>query len=156
MVILIVAIISSMAMPVYNYLKKFAQNAACVANLRGLFYGLHSYTQDHDRVWPQQPDSLDAEQDVSNWWFTALQPYINQQKSWICPSDFLQEQMRKQPNPPFISSYHVTPFDEVPDIAYTWYQPWAVEKYENHGKAHGPNMLMPDGAVKAGVSLLGN
>jgi len=158
MIMVIISMVATLSMPAYTYLKKHAQNAQCISNLRSIHLGFTSYLSDHEAVWPQKPTNVSGDEAVSNFWYTALQSYGLSISLWTCPTDFdttdpAQKAKLQQQNA-FISSYMVTPYNPLPSTAYQWYQPWVVEKYENHGQGQGPNILMPDGAVRRGVSLL--
>ncbi|MCE9520447.1 MAG: type II secretion system GspH family protein [Verrucomicrobia bacterium] len=155
LVMTIVALLLTISFPAFSYLKNRAANAACTANLRGIGTGLTLYLQDHDNIWPQVPESVfDREQDESMWWEATLREYGVARKDWICPADTLQKQPgRVQNKDEFISSYAVTLFDELPQTAYRWKQPWVIERGSPHGSLNGPNMVMPDGSIAQGLAM---
>ncbi len=153
-VLTIVTMITSLAFPLYNKLKAKAQSAACIGNLRVLHMGFSNYIQDHDMCWPQKPDdSGGQEEDNWKWWNKTLRPYDVPKKSWVCPSDKDNNSDITSPDGGFIGSYIVTEFDEFPNTAYRWNQPWLIERGENHGKLEGPGMAMPDGSIQHGIPL---
>jgi prepilin-type N-terminal cleavage/methylation domain-containing protein len=160
MVLVIIALLATLAFPLYAALKARAGLAGCLSNLRVIGVGLNVYLQDHDMIWPQLPRTADGKPDyfsgdpakLSSWWEKTLEPYGVYQKHWICPSD--ESRMNADPKTqPFTASYGVTFFDELPNTAFRWAQPWAKESSGMHG-TRGPNMLMPDGTILEGLSVL--
>ena len=154
MVLVIISILSVLAMPVYSTLKSHAQNVVCLGNLRGLHNSLNVYLQDHEMVWPQIPDAIEEEHMISKWWLDTLKPYGMTQHYLTCPADLMQQDKFKHPEG-FEASYTITSFDELPNTAFKWRQPWALEKWQNHGGDKGPNLLFPDGHIERGVALFG-
>ncbi len=160
MVMIIVAILSTMVFPLYSALRQKAGLAGCLSNLRIIGIGLNTYLQDHNMVWPQLPKGVDGKPDyfggdpvqLANWWKDTLTPYDVATKHWICPSDKarLEDQTVRQR---FTASYGATFFDEYPNTAFKWKQPWAKENSGMHGM-RGPNMLMPDGTIIEGIPTL--
>lgn len=151
-VVVIIVILASLIVPLVGHFKRKAQDAGCMTNLRSLHASLGSYMLDHSRVWPQIPngtlddDSGDSENDsVAEFWFKTLEPYGAHRETWLCPSErasFKTDFDEKV----FDSSYGVTEFEDTPDIAYKWYQPWLVERGGFHmGDA---NRVMPDGSIR--------
>lgn len=135
-----------------------ASDAGCKANLRTLHAGLSTYMQDHSLVWPQVPDSiLDEESEESDkeaeWWFNLLKDYDVPKKTWICPGDNDRKKILESEDL-HVSTYSITQFDDVPNTAYRWKQPWAIEDGDMHGKGKGPNMIFPDGSIQKGMSLM--
>jgi hypothetical protein len=74
------------------------------------------------------------------------------ERHWVCPSDLTRIQDLDEKKP-FSASYGATFFDELPNTAFLWNQPWAKESSGMHG-TRGPNMLMPDGTIREGLSIL--
>ena len=153
MVLVIISILAVLAMPVFTSLNAHAQNVVCLGNLRGLHTSLTACLIDHDSVWPQIPDTMTDDVAISKWWKETLTPYGMTERYLTCPADLPKNDKRK-PGHPFESSYVITNFDELPNRAFLWKQPWAIERWENHGGSKGPNMLYPDGSVQRGVSML--
>lgn len=156
LVLTVVALLLSISLPAFGYLRSKAANAACVGNLRGIGAALTLYLQDHNNIWPQVPESVfDIEEDESMWWETTMKEYDLARKHWMCPADV---QKNKPPGQTlgkdeFISSYAVTLFDELPHTAYRWKQPWVIERASFHNSKDGPNMLMPDGSIAQGMAF---
>ncbi len=44
-------------------------------------------------------------------------------------------------------------FDEYPNTAFRWKQPWALERMGAHGISRGGNLLMPDGTIQEGYAF---
>ncbi len=160
MVLVIVALLSFLAFPTYAALKARAGLAGCLSNMRVIGIGLNGYLSDHNMVWPQLPRGSDGKPNffggdpaqLSNFWRDTLEPYGVFEKHWICPSDMTRVNAESEKQP-FTASYGVTYFDELPQTAFRWAQPWAKESSGMHG-TRGPNMLMPDGTIREGLSIL--
>ena len=154
----IIALLITLSFPAYTFVKARMNFAGCVANLKSLHAGLSVYLQDHAMVWPQPPGDIremaDADEDkLGIWWFETLKPYGPTRETWICPGDRDgHEHDQEDPNT-LVLSYGVTLFDETPNSAYRWFQPWVIESGQNHGKSQGPNLIMPDGEVRQGVGI---
>jgi prepilin-type N-terminal cleavage/methylation domain-containing protein len=148
-VVVIVSILGTLSMPTYGYLRLKAGGAVCASNLRLLGVALNGYLQDHSMIWPQLPKAPFArEQDEWAWWENTMREYGVGRRNWICPSEADFYKLAKNANPnEFVSSYIVTQFDEFPNTAFRWNQPWIMERGGFHGKNVGPNMLMPDGSI---------
>lgn len=155
----ILALLVTLSFPAFNYLRAKMEFAACVANLKSLHAGLSVHLQDHGMVWPQYPGNLtdeggdDEEDKLSRWWFDTLKPYGVDRKAWMCPGDREGREKDNTNLDHFSASYGVTLFDETPNSAYRWFQPWVIESGQNHGRGQGPNMIMPDGEVRQGVTI---
>ncbi len=154
----IIALLITLVFPAYTFVKARMNFAACTGNLKSIHAGLSVYLQDHAMVWPQPPGDLremaDAEEDkLSVWWFETLQPYQVTRKTWLCPGDRDGHEHDQEDTRTFLSSYGVTLFDETPSNAYRWFQPWVIESGQNHGRAQGPNLIMPDGEVRQGIGI---
>ncbi len=157
--IAVVALLVTLTFPAYSFIKAKMQFAGCVANLKSLHAGLSTYTQDHGMVWPQYPDDIreagdEGDEDkLSIWWFDTLKPYGVTRATWLCPADRDGHEHDNENTEHLMVSYGVTLFDEMPNSAYRWLQPWVVESGQNHGKSQGPNVIMPDGQVRQGVGI---
>jgi hypothetical protein len=135
-----------------------ASDAGCKANLRTLHAGLSTYMQDHGMVWPQIPETvLDDESEQSDkeaeWWFGTLKDYDVPKKTWICPGDNDRKKILEAEDI-HVSTYTITQFDDIPNTAYRWKQPWVIEDGDMHGRGKGPNMIFPDGSIQKGISLM--
>jgi len=157
--IAIIALLVTLTFPAYTFVKAKLENAACVGNLKSIHAGLSTAMQDNAMVWPQYPhdirESVDDEDNdkLSQWWFETLQPYGVTRKTWLCPADRDGHEHDNENTDHLMVSYGVTLFDEMPNSAYRWFQPWVVESGQNHGKTQGPNIIMPDGQVRQGVGI---
>ena len=156
-VITLVAALATLSFPMFGYLKAKAQFAACVSHLRSMHAGFSSYLLDNDLIWPQMPPGLqgsEGEEREWEWWFNTLKPYGVHKSLWLCPADTSSKEQTFREDQDHASSYIPTRFDDLPNTAYRWSnQPWLLERGTFHGKNKGPNMLMPDGTIRQGLSL---
>lgn len=134
-----------------------ASDAGCKANLRTLHAGLSTYMTDHAMVWPQVPESVEDDEaedsdKEAEWWYETLKDYDVPKKTWICPGDNDRAKVLASEDV-HLSTYSITQFDEVPNTAYRWKQPWVIEDGDMHGRGRGPNMIFPDGSITKGMSL---
>jgi competence protein ComGC len=151
-VIVIIVVLASLTIPAMGFFKRRAQDAGCMSNLRSLHASFSAYMLDHERLWPQVPDSIanddnvDDENDrLAEFWIRTLEPYGAHRDTWLCPSEratFAEDFDEKR----FDASYIVTQFEDTPDVAYRWQQPWLVERGGFHSSE--ANMVMPDGSLK--------
>ena len=151
-VVVIMAILGSIAVPLYGHFRRKGEDAACMGNLRTLHTSLGAYLLDHKMIWPQVPpeidgDGMEGENDaVAEFWVKTLDPYGSHRETWLCPS---QRRTWAENNDPkiFDASYSPTQYDPLPNIAYQWgNQPWVIEGGGYHqGEA---NMVMPDGSIR--------
>ena len=157
--IAILALLATLSFPAYSFIKAKLEFATCVGNLKAIHAGLSTNIQDHAMVWPQYPHDIretgEEEDDdkLSQWWFETLKPYGVTRKTWLCPADRDGHEHNNQDGDHLMVSYGVTLFDEMPNSAYRWVQPWVIESGQNHGKSQGPNLIMPDGQVRQGMGI---
>jgi prepilin-type N-terminal cleavage/methylation domain-containing protein len=158
--IAIISILLTLFFSLGSVFKVRASDAGCKSNLRVIHAGLSSHLQDHDMIWPQLPESLlnadevDEDNDQeSKWWYETLKNYDVPKKNWLCPGDNDRAKILASEDQ-HLSSYSVTEFDDVPNSAYRWKQPWVIEDGDMHGRGKGPNMIMPDGSIQKGMSLM--
>ena len=151
-VLVIIAVLASFVYPLYGWFQKKAQDAGCMANLRGLHAGFSAYLGDHAFVWPQSPENREGDDDIeedqlNKWWYEQLKPYGPSRKSWLCPGDRTgAADLTGEDN--YDLSYIPTSFDEVPNRAYEWTrQPWLIERGGFHDKGM-VNKVMPDGSIQ--------
>ena len=100
-VIGIVSILAAMIFPVFQSVREAGRRTACLSNLRNLGMACSLYSQDNDDFYPLGGDPFDLK---TNYWKTVggkdwllvsqmkpinvvLQPYVNSQNAWRCPSD---------------------------------------------------------------------
>jgi prepilin-type N-terminal cleavage/methylation domain-containing protein len=159
-VVAVVAVLATIAFPIYGSLRAKAQQAACLSHLRIMHVGLATYMQDHENVWPQMPEYLaegSSENDMWEWWYFALKDYGVGPTHWVCPAEAYRppEEKTKKPGDEYTSSYIPTYFDEAPNTAFRWAaQPWVIERGQLHGSKDGPNLLMMDGSIRQGPSMM--
>lgn len=147
LVIAIIAALASLVIPTYGYYMRRAEDARCMANLRALHAALSGYMTEHNQVWPQYPDAgKDTEvSPQAKWWYDTLKPYGPTRKTWLCATHGNASGDENDPND-YDFSYIPTPFDETPNIAYQYLQPWVIEFGGYHeGQA---NQVMPDGSLR--------
>ena len=157
-VLVIIALLATLAFPLASYFKAKASYAACISSMKALHGGLASYLGDHQMIWPQMPEGLAREGEggdmVAKFWYDALKDYGIPKKTWICSADERLKDFAEDENH-YESTYTVTQFDEQPNRAYQWVkQPWVIESGEFHGKGVGPNVLFPDGRIERGIPLM--
>ena len=152
--VLIVGLLIATAIPSFEAVKRRAEKARCIGNLKALHTGFDSYLLDKNQ-WPQMPDGA-LEWDASDyfgWWIKSLEPYGVGQDTWICSSDRVLENLPKDQKPEHISSYVPTRFNSHRHTPYRWNQPWIVEAGDYHGK--GMHVCMPDGSITTSQSPWG-
>ncbi len=148
MVIVVAAVLATLAVPVFSKFRARAQRAQCTNNLRNLHVAAQLYLQENG-MWPQI-DTNAAEESRENFadaWIAALTPFGPTRQTWICPA--IQNSLG---NPDYSSpasarvDYIATPFDDKPGTAQKWpRQPWFVERGDVHG--HGQLIIFADGSV---------
>lgn len=156
-VIAIVALLATISFPVFGKFRNMAGYASCLANLRILHVGFNTYMQDHEGVWPQIPEGgYDDEDKEWEWWHDQLKNYGVARNHWVCPADDSNRGLSEVQNGHLVhsSSYIPTLFDEAPNTAFRWNQPWVLERGGFHKKTQGPNMLMPDGTIIQGPAMI--
>lgn len=159
MVLVIIALLATLAFPTVGYFRAKAAYVGCVSNLKALHGGFASYLSDNQMIWPQLPEGLKLGEGGSSqkaeWWFNQLQPYGITKKTWVCPAADADVQKVTETEGYYTSTYTVTRFDEQPNRAYQWIsQPWVIESGDMHGVGKGPNVLFPDGRIERGMSVM--
>ncbi len=150
----ILALLAAISFPLFGVLRKKAGLAGCIGNMRLIGVSLNVYLQEHNMTWPQEPTGgFTDETEMWRWWEHVMADYGVARKHWICPSDAASNTPENLGGNTFTGSYVPTMFDEYPNTAFRWKQPWLIERAGYHGGTRGPNMLMPDGSVTEGVSL---
>jgi len=90
-VVAIIAVLTSILLPVYSAARAKARQSVCVSNLRQLGSALLLYTQDFDDTCPNA-QWIGPAAFPPNWQFGAssrdlLSPYIRNEGIFVCPSD---------------------------------------------------------------------
>jgi type II secretory pathway pseudopilin PulG len=146
-VVLVIAILSVMAMPVYQQVLIRSARSKCMENLRNLHVAANLYVQEH-HSWPQIKNDGISRSVLATKWIARLQPYGLDQINWICPT--IQQLMGNPDlsNPNNVRvDYTATPFDSNPRTPYRWAkQPWFVENGNMHG--NGNLIVFPDGHIE--------
>ena len=156
MVMVIVAVLATISFPLFGYFREKARDVSCIANLRLLYTGASGYMLDNDMTWPQMPEDVDisgSEEPMWKWWIETLVPYGVSKHHWLCASESVSYEEKYSMTSDFHGTYIPTDFEATPNVAYLWKQPWFIERGQFHGRNHGPNIVMPDGAVRQGPSL---
>ncbi len=158
--IAVLAILASIAMPMYSNFEGKAQRMKCAENIKSLGLGLSSYLEDH-RQWPQiapppsdsrtSGDSPEAAQ-----WIQILTPYGLGESNWRCPT--IESQVRRQGNSRALKAkridYTPTTFSADPVAPRQWPRhPWLVERGAPHGT--GPLILLGDGSLVTFEDIFG-
>ena len=146
-VVCIVALLVTLAIPLYGFAKRKAYDARCMGNLRTLHSALSAYMSDHNQVWPQPPSTNAADENKeAKWWYDTLQTYGARRATWLCPEHKVDPASGpEQENYDF--SYIPTTFSDEPGIAYKWMQPWVIEFGGVH-EGNLANQVMPDGSLR--------
>lgn len=87
-VIAVVAILSSVLMPVFSRARAAARSSVCVTNLRQIGQAFAMYTQDWDGLLPSAMPYAPVAP-VGRAWMTALQPYLSDAQVYVCPENTL-------------------------------------------------------------------
>jgi prepilin-type N-terminal cleavage/methylation domain-containing protein len=84
-VIAIIAILAAILFPVFAQAREAARQTACISNTKQLGLALMQYATDYDETIVPNNDQVPGNSTLHAWpWF--LQPYIKNQKVFICPS----------------------------------------------------------------------
>ena len=156
----VVAILASIAMPMYASFQGKAQRMRCAENIKSLGLGLSSYLEDH-RQWPQiAPSPSDSgtpgDSPEATQWIQLLTPYGLGERNWRCPT--IESQVRRQGNPLALKAkridYTPTTFPADPAAPRQWPRhPWLVERGAPHGT--GPLVLLADGSLVTFEDIFG-
>jgi prepilin-type N-terminal cleavage/methylation domain-containing protein len=152
LVISMLVVLASILYPSYNYFKRKAEDAVCMANMRSLHAGLSTYLHDHSFIWPQDPSVKEGapsttESNQAQWWYEQLKDYGPTRETWLCPSErrgFAIDNDKEH----FESTYIPTYFEGEPNQAYKWTrQPWVIERGGFHDQGQA-NLIYPDGHME--------
>lgn len=156
-VMVILAILIGLAIPMVDALRRRAERAACVSQMRSLHASFDSFIADN-RQWPQVPESIKGEEDYWAFWTQVLVPYGADARVWLCPTEkraLAQDpDFQKKGGIQFQGSYVPTQFGPGEFTPFRWDQPWLAEKADYHGG--GFQLIMPDGSIRTGDQLLGS
>ena len=149
-VMIIIAILTSMLLPVVGSYRARADEAKCIANLRNLYGGASAYMQANGS-WPQIPNDLIVSDGTkyAKMWVSALAPYGIPHESWLCPS--IQSSLgiplsAIDEDANYRVDYIGVSFDEKPSSPYPEpAYPWFIEKAGFHGP--GNLLIMSNGST---------
>ncbi|WP_276609644.1 type II secretion system protein [Phragmitibacter flavus] len=158
MVVTLIGVLVTLAIPSYSWLRERAGFAGCVSRMRILHIGFTTYMQENDMIWPQLPQGPGTKfaDESAEWefWYNKLKDHGVDRTQWICPSDqFANSGSKEDEKDKYKSSYVPTAFDEFPNTAFRWKQPWVIERGGFHYKDQGANLLMPDGTITQGPAI---
>lgn len=141
----IVIILATLLVGVVSRLPGAADRVRCTENLKQLYLGLNSYTEDNSH-WPQQPAyTRDQQKEYEDYWIDTLKPYGITPAVWQCPGLLRLGKIQQGGRSPRVN-YSPTMFDAKPSTPKKWpNMPWVVEIGNIHG--HGPLLILPDGSV---------
>ena len=154
-VLVIIAILSTLLLPVYGHLRERAQKVQCMANLRSLYLASDIYLQ-RNGSWPQITHSTSdtGDADFANAWIDALSPFGPTRQTWVCPA--IQEVLQ---NPDYLQTqnaridYFPMRFDDKPTTPHQWpRQPWFIETGDVHG--NGNLLIFTDGSIAETKNVL--
>lgn len=98
----IIAVLTAIAFPVFNSVRRRSYQTTCASNLKQLGLAVNLYTQDYDGLFPRGGDPVDLYTDawhdaangVYEWQVDqmppltyVLRPYIKSSQTWRCPAD---------------------------------------------------------------------
>ena len=101
-VLAIIGVLSAIAFPVFNLVRRRSYQATCSSNLKQLGLAISLYQQDYDGLFPRGGDPTDLQtdiwQDAANGVYQyevdqlppltyVLRPYIKEGNVWRCPAD---------------------------------------------------------------------
>ncbi|MFW6437442.1 MAG: DUF1559 domain-containing protein [Armatimonadota bacterium] len=109
-VIAIIAILAAILFPVFARAREKARQSSCLSNIKQITLGVLMYTQDYDETLPR-----------ARFWYTgsgspylytrAIQPYVNNEQIFICPSD---------PNGVYVEGWGSSPSRTDMSYGYNW------------------------------------
>ena len=157
-VVVIIGILASMLVPVYNNITAGAEEARCIANLKNLYVAASGYLQ-VSNSWPQIPVKLltDDPKTYAHLWVDVLTPYGAPHKVWICPAvqrmlGVSMDEIDKQEN--YRIDFLATPFDDNPTSPrLNSTHPWFLEKAGLHPR--GNLLIQTNGNITSLKDLVG-
>lgn len=143
--LMVLAVLAGILIPGFGAIKRRAEKARCIGNLRTIHAGFDGYLLDKNQ-WPQLPQGYEEWEETRyfKWWIQSIEPYGVGREVWLCPSDKISSDS-SEPASEYHSTYAVTHFNPHQYTPYRWQQPWAIERGNLHGK--GAHILMPDGSI---------
>jgi hypothetical protein len=146
-VIVIIAIISLLTYPAFQWYRVRAQKIACQQNLKSLYVATSTYVNANGDRWPQIMFNSEKEAEYADSWMEALGQFGISWGNFICP--VVQIGLK---NPNYLEpSKHRTDymggvFVDQPGSCRKWpKQPWFVERQDSHGS--GNLMILTDGSL---------
>src|SRR3954466_9689001 len=90
-VIAIIAILAAILFPVFAQAREAARKATCISNTRQIGLALMPYCQDYDETLVPNNDQVTGYTGQLHNWTWFLQPYIKNDKVFLCPSSHRSE-----------------------------------------------------------------
>jgi len=152
-VVAIVGVIASIAVPSYHAFKRRAGKATCISHMRVIHTGFDNFLGDNN-YWPQMPAEAIGydESKFFGWWINTLEPYGAGEANWLCPLDVIRKD-NSSGEKEFVGSYIPTMFDPHSFTPLRWNQPWLMERGDFHGR--GAHVMMPDGSIFSSTNPYG-
>ncbi len=147
----IIGILASIVFAATSTLRRKAEMAGCMANMRTLFVALDSYTQDHGH-WPQVPISRRGdEKQFWEFWLNVLNDYEDVTlDTWQCPTYRRESTAAREAGERVEKgTYLPAGFDASgPGVPYGFSGrvPWLMEVGDHHGR--GMLVIYPDGSIR--------
>ncbi len=86
-VIAIIAILAAILFPVFARAREKARQASCLSNVKQVQLAILMYVQDYDeRFCLGRQTMLGISPTAYRYWYNLVQPYVNNNQIWYCPS----------------------------------------------------------------------
>jgi len=86
-VIAIIAILAAILFPVFARAREKARQTSCLSNLKQIGLGIEMYVGDYDERYPISGGYLGSAEVPRGYFIFAIEPYVNNDQIWECPSD---------------------------------------------------------------------
>lgn len=88
-VIAIIAILAAILFPAFAKARESARAISCLSNMRQIGMGVNQYVQENDETYPMAYNYVNGSSSSGgyNHWSGLIQPYVNDYKVYVCPSD---------------------------------------------------------------------
>lgn len=145
-VIVIISMLVSITIPSYQGYRRRAEKVVCMSQMRVIHVALDNYIADKNH-WPQIPEGIfynNKENEFWKWWILNLEPYGAGEQVWLCPSDKVVQNSKKE----YKGTYMPAKFDAHHFTPYRWAgQPWLMERGNLHKQ--GSHIMMSDGSIRS-------
>jgi prepilin-type N-terminal cleavage/methylation domain-containing protein/prepilin-type processing-associated H-X9-DG protein len=145
-VIAIIAILAAILFPVFAQAREKARQTSCLSNQKQIGLGVMMYVQDYDETYPQayyyKNNTATTNGGAAGGyvtWTVMTQPYIKNEKLFVCPSDKLGGLTPDNPVcNPFTDTVTLGCEAQVPRLSYT---PNSAIMPRKRGPQDGPNVV---------------